>query len=441
MACSGPGPWGKARSGVLGRSKVAWRLRSCGRATKGLSTISSKGIPMVRRSILAMFTVLAIVLGGVVVSTPAGAVVDTAVIVPSPNVGTNRNELYSVSCVSVSFCVATGFYNNGSAHQTLVEHWDGVSWTVVSSPNVGTSFNDLRSVSCVSVSFCVATGLYTIGGSTVQTLVEHWDGVSWTVVTSPNVGTNTNELYSVSCVSVSFCVATGFYNNGSALQTLVEHWDGVSWTVVSSPNVSTNTNELRSVSCVSVSFCVATGLYTIGGSTPQTLVGHWNGASWAVVSSPNVGTSFNMLESVSCVSASFCVATGVHGGGSPFQTLVEHWDGVSWTVVPSPNVGVIANLLLSVSCVSVSFCVATGTYDGVLPVQTLVQHWDGVSWTVVSSPNDGTTSLLRSVSCVSATECVAVGSTNTGNANQTLVVSLTGPELAPSDQVSPAFTG
>ena len=247
----------------------------------------------------------------------------------------------------------------------------------------------------------------------------------------------------MSCVSVSFCVATGSYTiAGSAVQTLVQHWDGVSWTVVSSPNVGTNTNELRSVSCVSVSFCVATGLYTIGGSMAQTLVEHWNGASWAVVSSPNVGTNTNTLESVSCVSVSFCVATGVHGGGSPlFQTLVEHWDGVSWTVVPSPNVGVIANLLYSVSCVSVSFCVATGAYDGVLPVQTLVEHWDGASWAVVSSPNDGTTSLLYSVSCVSATECVAVGFTNTGNANQTLVVSLTGPELAPSDQVSPAFTG
>ena len=129
---------------------------------------------MVRRSILAMFTVLAIVLGGVVVSPPAGAVVDTAVIVPSPNVGTNGNELYSVSCVSVSFCVATGFYNNGSAHQTLVEHWDGVSWTVVSSPNDGTT-SLLRSVSCVSATECVAVGSTNTGNAN-QTLVVSLTG-------------------------------------------------------------------------------------------------------------------------------------------------------------------------------------------------------------------------------------------------------------------------
>ena len=173
---------------------------------------------MVRRSILAMFTVLAIVLGGVVVSTPAGAVVDTAVIVPSPNVGTNGNELYSVSCVSVSFCVATGSYSTANENQTLVEHWNGVSWTVVSSPNVGTNTNELRSVSCVSVSFCVATGVHV--GLPFQTLVQHWDGVSWTVVSSPNDGTTT-LLRSVSCVSATECVAVGFTNTGNANQTLV----------------------------------------------------------------------------------------------------------------------------------------------------------------------------------------------------------------------------
>ena len=58
---------------------------------------------MVRRSVLAMFAVMAIVLGGVVVvSTPAGAVIDAAVVVSSPNAGTGNNVLLSVSCVSVS---------------------------------------------------------------------------------------------------------------------------------------------------------------------------------------------------------------------------------------------------------------------------------------------------------------------------------------------------
>ena len=68
---------------------------------------------MVRRSVLAMFAVMAVVLGGVVVSTPAGAVVDSAIIVPSPNAGTSDDELLSVSCVSASDCVAVGRTSTG----------------------------------------------------------------------------------------------------------------------------------------------------------------------------------------------------------------------------------------------------------------------------------------------------------------------------------------
>ena len=130
---------------------------------------------MVRRSVLAMFMVMAIVLGGVVVSTPAGAVIDSAVVVPSPNTGANNNSLYSVSCVTASFCVATGHYWNGSNDQTLVEQWNGSVWTVIPSPNTGTNNNILKSVSCVSTSFCVATGFYW-NLQTDQTLVVSLTG-------------------------------------------------------------------------------------------------------------------------------------------------------------------------------------------------------------------------------------------------------------------------
>jgi hypothetical protein len=68
-----------------------------------------------------MFAVMAIVLGGVVVSTPAGAVVDSATIVPSPNAGTSADTLLSVSCVSASDCVAVGYTDTGNnIYETLV---------------------------------------------------------------------------------------------------------------------------------------------------------------------------------------------------------------------------------------------------------------------------------------------------------------------------------
>ena len=125
---------------------------------------------MVRRSVLAMFAVMAVVWGCVVVSTPAGAVVDSATIVPSPNAGTSNDRLLSVSCVSATECVAVGRTYTGSAYETLTMVWNGSVWSIVTSPNAGTSLDELFSVSCVSATECVAVG-YTDIGSAFETLV------------------------------------------------------------------------------------------------------------------------------------------------------------------------------------------------------------------------------------------------------------------------------
>jgi hypothetical protein len=71
----------------------------------------------------------------------------------------------------------------------------------------------------------------------------------------------------------------------------------------------------------------------------QTLVEHWNGTQWSVVSSPNPGTNYDSLEGVAAISASDVWAVGAYLYGADTQTLVEQWDGTQWSVVPSPNVG------------------------------------------------------------------------------------------------------
>jgi hypothetical protein len=354
-------------------------------------------------------------------------------VVSSPNVGSGNNRLESVSCVSVSDCVAVGDTWTGSVYKTLVMVWDGAVWSVVSSPNVGSGNNRLESVSCVSVSDCVAVG-DSWTGSVYKTLVMVWDGAVWSVVSSPNVGSNHNQLYSVSCVSVSDCVAVGYTDTGSVDETLVMVWDGTVWSVVSSPNVGSNHNQLYSVSCVSVSDCVAVGDIEIGEEFQNMLVMVWDGAVWSVVSSPDVGSDDHWLQSVSCVSASECVAAGSYDNGPRDETLVvsltepEPSSAISVdtaVVVSSPNVGTGDNELNSVSCVSATECVAVGETNTGSATETLVMVWDGAVWSVVSSPNVGSgtnDNALYSVSCVSVSDCVAVGNTYTGSVWETLAM-------------------
>jgi hypothetical protein len=75
-------------------------------------------------------------------------------------------------------------------------------------------------------------------------------------------------------------------------------------------------------------------------------------------------------------------------------TLIEHFDGTSWAIVPSPNVGPNSpnqsNRLLGLTANSANDIWAFGSYfpaDGSGHQMTLLLHWDGTSWTIASSPS------------------------------------------------------
>ena len=404
-------------------------------------------------------------LQGSIVPSPNATGTPSWNIVTSPNTSTTENNnLRNVSCTSTSFCMAAGYYTTGSYGQTLIEEWNGTSWNIVTSPNTSTTENNyLQGESCASASFCMAAGYYVNASSVDQTLIEEWNGTSWSIITSPNTSTTqSNDFNGVSCASTTFCMAAGYYyNTGGYGQTLIEEWNGTSWNIVASPNTSTTENNyLNSVSCTSTSFCMAAG-YTAGGGYPQTLVEEWNGTSWSIVTSANTSTtqndylvgvsctstSFcmaagfyagtyeqtlieefapatqnNYLQSTSCTSSSFCMAAGYYIGGYD-QTLIEEWNGTSWSIVTSPNMSTTqSNILNGVSCTSTSFCMAVGYYTGSYD-QTLIEEWNGTSWSIVTSPNSSTTqtNILNGVSCTSATFCVAAGEYYTGTYNQTLI--------------------
>ena len=306
-------------------------------------------------------------------------------IVSSPNNGGN-NILYGVTCTSTLDCWAVGTYFNDDLFQrTLIEHWNGNVWNIVSSPNRGLSsppIDVLVGVACVSASECWAAGSNDDTNGVGQTLTERWDGTSWTIVDSPNPS-GSDSLQAVTCASPSQpeeCWAVGetVTDRGRA-QTLVEQWDGAVWSLVSSPN-SGNYNDLLGVTCTSQADCWAVGFYS-GVTNDQTLIEHWNGGVWAIVSSPNTSTmQDNYLNAVACASASDCSAVGYHANSTGgFQTLIEQWGGNFWTIVSSPNPsGAQDSELRGVTCVSAAQCWVAGYYASSSgPPQTLAERWQG----------------------------------------------------------------
>lgn len=356
-------------------------------------------------------------------------------IVPSPNTASDRdNHLWDVACASSADCWAVGFYYVDVGHsQTLIQHWDSNAWTIVSSPNASLTGSGFGGVACNSSSDCWAVGAYRSDPSGKnQTLVEHWDGSSWMIVPSPNIsiidGITDNGLRSITCISSADCWAVGSYLSDPHVingyyHTLIEHWDGVSWAIVPSPNIN-DRNSLRSVACAAPADCWAIGSFEQsvfpppGGAVPQTFAEHWNGTSWTIVSTPNVnpagGFQSNFVNDVTCASPSDCWMVGSYSDTSNngfTHTLIERWNGTVWAVFPSPSPPR-NNDLSAVTCLSQSDCWTVGVY--VLSSaygQTLTEHWDGVAWSIVSSPSTSSTqdNYLYGVACPSASDCWGVG--------------------------------
>jgi hypothetical protein len=174
----------------------------------------------------------------------------------------------------------------------------------------------LAGIGVVAVSVTTAAAV-TLPAS-AQTLV-------WSVVPSPSPGPVTNALYGVSCISATACTAVGTYEPGSGgTRTLIESWNGTSWSVVPSP--SRPGPELNRVSCGSAAACAAVGTYHPGGgSQTKTLIMSLDGTSWSVVPSPSPGPEFNRLDGVSCVSAAACTAVGTQDSNNlaASRTLIE----------------------------------------------------------------------------------------------------------------------
>src|SRR6266480_4927512 len=112
-----------------------------------------------------------------------------------------------------------------------------------------------------------------------------------------------------------------------------------SWQIIASPNGSRQVNELHGVSALAENDVWAVGVsYNTERTLGSTLIEHWNGSRWSVVTSPNPSSSVNKLNAVAAVSSTDVWAVGT--APTPANTvLILHWNGVAWTVVSNPTSG------------------------------------------------------------------------------------------------------
>ena len=204
-------------------------------------------------------------------------------VVPSPNPEDSDDVLSALSGTSSHDLWATGSYFDPESHATLslAEHWNGRRWSVVPTVNVDLQ-NVLGAVYAAGADDVWAVGYHDNARSTDGApLLEHWDGSQWSVVTAPMTPFavfSALDAVDGSSADDIWAVGAGFKRSRSPSQTLTMHWDGIAWTYVPSPNVGTDNDVLQGVA-VRPKGAVAVGS---SGSGRSTLVERWTGTKWFV---------------------------------------------------------------------------------------------------------------------------------------------------------------
>ena len=262
-------------------------------------------------------------------------------------------------------------------------------------------------MACTSPDSCWAAGQYgndSVNGEVTENQALHWNGKTWSLVTTPNPGGSAAEgvsmLSAIRCASAGNCWAVGSYGSiapGGVLFNEALHWNGKKWSLAAVPDPQTASNAfnvLKGLACTSAASCWATGSEGYDGSSALTLnqALHWNGHKWAEVSAPEPdGTgdfASNVLVGVSCSSSDSCWAVGYVGNldlVAPVKDEALHWNGSHWSRASVPQPGGNAendhSFLYGVRCTSRTNCWAAGQ---ALPSgkfgRNELMHWNGTRW-------------------------------------------------------------
>jgi hypothetical protein len=349
-------------------------------------------------------------------------------VVPSYSFGSLDNVLAGVSAASQTDAWAVGAYYPGSSNvlATLAHHWDGTRWTAYPLPNVGVQENALLGVSMPSPGKAWAVGYYVNGSFEQQTLVEHFDGTTWSVVPSPSPGALHNILYGLAAISDSDVWAVGAEQDSTGLwHTLSEHWDGSAWSVVGAVDAGSNGNQFYAVTALATNNVYAVGQQAGAGFPGQALVEHWDGKAWSVVASPADSSASALPLGVTATSSSLAVVGQQETDTAPYTTYVAAGAPNALGLQSTPNAGTSENDLFAAAtaadgstwAVGWDINTTTGNHDPLV-----LQGVNGV-WSLISTPSLGTgDSGLAAITGIPGGGLWAVGVTSTSKGNYSTLI-------------------
>ena len=291
--------------------------------------------------------------------------------------------LFAVTALSSQDAWAVGFSTSGSGDATRdtprIEHWNGSQWLSSLSPSLPFSgilqavyATGPRDIWAVGESWTLNTSV-SPSRDQFSTLAENWNGSRWRIVRSPSPGGYLNELWSVSGTSASNIWAIGVDGNWNAPgpPSLIEHWDGSTWSVVPAPT---------SVGLMSVVALSSSNAWVVGWSGQsggQEVLLRWTGSTWQ--STPIKTENNFIIHQMIGTQGSPTWAVGERAVGSYAGAQIFSWDRQTdqWRSMTNPVPSGVTSVLTSVAAASPTDVWAVGNTSST----TLVEHWNG-RWSV-----------------------------------------------------------
>jgi hypothetical protein len=314
----------------------------------------------------------------------------------APALGKNDNTYGSVAAVSANDVWVAGNFlpdtstSNQDATLATAAHFDGSKWTQTPVPDTGPNFETLFGVAATP-GRAWAVGVALNKAFQAHSLIEAWNGSAWHISRAPRLSTQRDILFSATAVSPSDVWAVGDQQSRDGLfHTLIEHWNGSSWSVVPSPNPGATGDHLFGVAQAGPGNVWAVGQRD-GTHSDGPLVEHWNGAHWTVVAVPTAGLTGGLLQAVAVEGGEVWAAGQSDDATHQARPLVEHLEHGVWTANLLGNVGSGFSNVTGVAISQGTPWIVGSAFDNASGNQlTLVAKHTNAGWQQVPAPNPGT---------------------------------------------------
>lgn len=227
-------------------------------------------------------------------------------------------DLTDLSCPTSTYCGAIGLTNSEDVVSGSLT--DG-TWSATDRGFEGVS--SVYNISCPSTTYCASLGVTAGSTGNINVMFQATNGVV-TEATAP-----AGSLNGMACPAASRCFAAGISPAGT--EAVWSFKNGV-WSSMPQPVLSVpppiEPSVLSSVSCTSVSHCVAVGSWTPGDEDDLNLVVTLDNGRWVKNPTQTIGTQFNSPNVVSCT-GSFCLAVGAYVGTNGLEKPMLMGEGVT----------------------------------------------------------------------------------------------------------------